>query len=201
MADYNFAQMSTQVKTNRKEHVYRFLLLSVRGVCVCVLSKRRLMSEICERLHETKATKSQLQTYWQMKWTFATCKLLSWAAVNLRWGKAARLSRTAGMLGHAAVDFQLFSLSGAWWKRRRYIVSSDQTKKKRMQIVLSKTIPYLAPAPNTSQLLFSTENFPHGDVRSAAKRAVSGSGLWSSQDVIMRYQRHHMLFLTLSFPN
>lgn len=83
--------------------------------------------------------------------------------------------------------------------------SEKRKKKKRIQMVHFKTAPYLAPAPNTSRLVvhffFSTQNFPCGDVRSVVKRTASGSGLWSSQDVIMRYQRHHMLILTLSFPN
>lgn len=106
------------------------------------------------------------------------------------------------MLGHAAVAFQLYCLSGCG----NCAGTLCPQIKKRMQMVHAKkkNTPYLVPAPNTSQLVvdfFSTQNFPHDDVRSVVKRTVSGNGLWSSQDIIMRYQRHRMLFLTVSFPN
>lgn len=63
---------------------------------------------------------------------------------------------------------------------------------------------YLAPAPknlSTSGALFPPQNFHYDDVKSAVKRTESRSGIWSRQDVIMRYRRHRVLFLTLSFPN
>lgn len=64
--------------------------------------------------------------------------------------------------------------------------------------------PHLVPALKSSWLavdFFSTGNFPHDGVRSVVKRTVSGNGFWSSQDIIMRYQHHRMLFLNVSFPN
>ena len=55
------------------------------SLCVFAIHQREDRDcEICERLHESKAAKSQLSTYWQMKWTLATCVLLSWAPVNLQ---------------------------------------------------------------------------------------------------------------------
>lgn len=100
------------------------------------------------------------------------------------------------MLGHAAVVFP----SGGCGNAAGTLCPQ---LRKTMQMVRSKTTPYSAPA-NTSRHavhFFPFKIFPRGDVRSVVEQTVSGYGLWSSQDVIMRYQRHRMLFLTLSFPN
>lgn len=129
-----------------------------------------------------------------MKWTFATCVFLSWAAVNLRGG--------GRWVCHELQVCEGMQLLSAFPQRDVVAVLAHcvLTTKKSTKVSLKSGS---SACISRWAVYFSRPswNFPHGDVRNVAKRTASRSGLWPSQDVIIRYQRHHRLFLTLSFRN
>lgn len=164
-------------------------------MCVCVRSVRqKIDARDLRKATWIKGSPSQLPVYWQMKWTFATCVLLSWAAVNLR------LSGCFICHGlQVCDDVQLLS-SPAFPSVLAHFVLGSENNGKRVK--LRKPTPYFSPSPQhlcerRCALLLSHRKCTSWWCQkcSEAKQCASGSGLWSSRDVIMGYQCHRMLFL------